>query len=61
MCHAVLVKGYATNFKIESSFGIEASELYPEVKYDTVDEFLDQFVWDKCIASLLVSVLDFQP
>ncbi|XP_021907994.1 isoflavone reductase-like protein isoform X3 [Carica papaya] len=30
MCHAVLVKGYATNFKIESSFGIEASELYPE-------------------------------
>lgn len=42
--HSVFVKGDHTNFEIESSFGVEASELYPDVKYTTVDEFLDQFV-----------------
>lgn len=42
--HSVLVKGDHTNFEIEPSFGVEASELYPDVKYTTVDEYLDQFV-----------------
>lgn len=42
--HAVFVKGDQTNFKIEESFGVEASELYPDVKYTTVDEYLNQFV-----------------
>ncbi|KAK9270175.1 hypothetical protein L1049_025751 [Liquidambar formosana] len=42
--HSVFVKGDQTNFKIEPSFGVEASELYPDVKYTTVDEYLDQFV-----------------
>jgi hypothetical protein len=42
--HCVFVKGDHTNFKIEPSFGVEASELYPDVKYTTVDEYLDQFV-----------------
>ena len=42
--HCVFVKGGHTNFKIEPSFGVEASELYPDVKYTTVDEYLDQFV-----------------
>ncbi|GLT30598.1 hypothetical protein SLA2020_053900 [Shorea laevis] len=42
--HSVFVKGDHTNFKIEPSFGVEASELYPDVKYTTVDEYLDQFV-----------------
>lgn len=42
--HSVFVKGDQTNFKIESSFGVEASELYPDVKYTTVDEYLSQFV-----------------
>lgn len=41
--HAVFVKGDQTNFEIEPSFGVEASELYPDVKYTTVDEYLDQF------------------
>ncbi|CAI9095121.1 OLC1v1030985C1 [Oldenlandia corymbosa var. corymbosa] len=36
--HAILVKGDTTNFEIEPSFGVEASELYPEVKYTTVPE-----------------------
>ncbi|XP_057788376.1 phenylcoumaran benzylic ether reductase POP1-like [Salvia miltiorrhiza] len=44
ICHSVFVKGDHTNFKIEPSFGVEASELYPDVKYATVDEMLDQYV-----------------
>ncbi|OMO75654.1 NmrA-like protein [Corchorus olitorius] len=42
--HSAFVKGDHTNFKIEPSFGFEASELYPDVKYTTVDEYLNQFV-----------------
>ncbi|GLT30596.1 hypothetical protein SLA2020_053880 [Shorea laevis] len=42
--HSVFVKGDHTNFEIEPSFGVEASVLYPDVKYTTVDEYLDQFV-----------------
>ncbi|TQD81953.1 hypothetical protein C1H46_032500 [Malus baccata] len=42
--HSVFVKGDHTNFEIEPSFGVEAYELYPDVKYTTVDEYLDQFV-----------------
>ncbi|KAK2994157.1 hypothetical protein RJ640_020962 [Escallonia rubra] len=42
--HSVFVKGDHTNFEIEPSFGVEASELYPDVKYTTVEEYLDRFV-----------------
>ncbi|XP_057975726.1 phenylcoumaran benzylic ether reductase Betv6 [Malania oleifera] len=42
--HSVFVKGDQTNFEIKPSFGVEASELYPDVKYTTVDEYLNQFV-----------------
>ncbi|CAN1255796.1 Phenylcoumaran benzylic ether reductase POP1 [Linum perenne] len=42
--HSILVKGCQTSFEIEDSFGVEASEIYPDVKYTTVDEYLDQFV-----------------
>jgi len=41
--HSVFVKGDHTNFEIEPSFGVEASELYPDVKYTTVEEILGQF------------------
>ncbi|KAL0356697.1 UNVERIFIED_CONTAM: Phenylcoumaran benzylic ether reductase POP1 [Sesamum calycinum] len=44
ICHSVFVKGDQTNFEIEPSFGVEASKLYPDVKYMTVDEMLDQYV-----------------
>ncbi|XP_022726908.1 isoflavone reductase homolog [Durio zibethinus] len=44
IAHSVFVKGDHTNFEIESSFGVEASELYPDVKYTTVEEYLDQYV-----------------
>ncbi|XP_021284233.1 isoflavone reductase-like protein [Herrania umbratica] len=42
--HSIFVKGDHTNFEIESSFGFEASELYPDVKYTTVEEYLRRFV-----------------
>ncbi|MED6169477.1 hypothetical protein PIB30_021777 [Stylosanthes scabra] len=40
----VYVKGCHTNYEIDPQVGVEASELYPEVKYTTEDEFLNQFV-----------------
>ncbi|KAI3441934.1 NmrA domain-containing protein [Psidium guajava] len=42
--HSVFVKGGETDVEIEPSFGVEASELYPEVNYTTVDQYLDQIV-----------------
>ncbi|CAL9240734.1 unnamed protein product [Arabidopsis halleri] len=33
-----------TYFTIEPSFGVEASQLYPDIKYTSVDEYLSQFV-----------------
>ncbi|CAN8292397.1 unnamed protein product [Cochlearia groenlandica] len=44
LIHTVLVKSDLTSFTIDPSFGVEASELYPEVKYTSVDEYLNQFV-----------------
>ncbi|KAL1801835.1 hypothetical protein ACET3Z_030482 [Daucus carota] len=44
LSHSAFVKGDQTNFEIEPSFGVEASALYPDVKYTSVDESLDQFV-----------------
>ncbi|KAI3807319.1 hypothetical protein L1987_23245 [Smallanthus sonchifolius] len=42
--HSIFVNGDLTNFEIEPSFGVEASELYPDVKYTTVEEYLERFV-----------------
>ncbi|KAJ0010899.1 hypothetical protein Pint_34692 [Pistacia integerrima] len=42
--HSAFVKGDHTNFEIKPSFGVEATQLYPDVKYTTVDEFLNQIV-----------------
>ncbi|KAK3428914.1 phenylcoumaran benzylic ether reductase Pyrc5 [Eucalyptus grandis] len=44
ICHSNFVKGDQTNFRIEPSFGVEASELYPDVNYTTVDQYLDKIV-----------------
>jgi uncharacterized protein YbjT (DUF2867 family) len=41
LSHYMLVKGGCTQ---SGANGVEASELYPEVKYTTVDNYLDQFV-----------------
>jgi hypothetical protein len=42
--HSMLVKGDCTNFEIDSSFGVEVTELYPEGKYTSVDNYLNAFV-----------------
>ncbi|KEH36168.1 putative eugenol synthase [Medicago truncatula] len=44
ICHSVFVKGDHTNFEIEPSFGVEASALYPDVNYTTLEECLDHFI-----------------
>lgn len=44
IAHAGMVKGETTNFEIDPAIGVEASELYPEVKYTTVDELLNQYI-----------------
>lgn len=41
---SVFVRGDQANFDIEPSFGVEATELYPDVKYTTVDEYLDRLL-----------------
>lgn len=42
--HSIFVKGDQTYFPVEPSFGVEASELYPDVKYTTVEDYLQNFV-----------------
>lgn len=41
--HSIFVKGDQTNFEIGPD-GVEASQLYPDVKYTAVEEFLNQYV-----------------
>lgn len=41
--YSFFVKGDQTNFKIGAE-DVEAVELYPDVKYTTVEEYLDQYV-----------------
>lgn len=42
--YSIFIMGDNTNFEIEDSFGVEATQLYPDIKYTTVDEYLDQLV-----------------
>nr|XP_029124360.1 LOW QUALITY PROTEIN: isoflavone reductase homolog PCBER [Elaeis guineensis] len=44
ICHSVFIKGDHTNFQIKPSFGVEATDLYPDVKYTTVDEYPNRFL-----------------
>lgn len=41
---SIFVGGDQGNFEIEPSFGVEATELYPDLKYTTVDEYLDHLL-----------------
>ena len=41
---SIFMRGDQTNFDIEPSFGVEATELYPDVEYTTVDEYLDRLL-----------------
>ncbi|WMV51356.1 hypothetical protein MTR67_044741 [Solanum verrucosum] len=42
--YPAFVKGEQTNFEIDPSFGVEASQVYPDVKYTPVDEILNHYV-----------------
>ncbi|PKA53888.1 Isoflavone reductase-like protein [Apostasia shenzhenica] len=42
--YCAFVKGDHTSFEIDPSDGLEATQLYPDVKYTTVDEYLDGFL-----------------
>ncbi|KAM7276339.1 hypothetical protein ACFE04_018205 [Oxalis oulophora] len=42
--YSAFVKGEQTNFDIDPSIGVEASQLFPDFKYTSVDEYLDQFL-----------------
>ncbi|WVZ71905.1 hypothetical protein U9M48_020436 [Paspalum notatum var. saurae] len=42
--HAVYVRGEQAGFEIDPAKGVDASELYPDVKYTTVDEYLNRFL-----------------
>ncbi|CAK9143432.1 unnamed protein product [Ilex paraguariensis] len=44
ICYAAFVKGDVSKIEVDASVSVEASQLYPEVRYTTVDEFLNQFV-----------------
>ena len=42
--HSVFIGGYNANYEIDPSYEVEAAKLYPDVKYTTVEEYLQQFV-----------------
>ncbi|KAG1342803.1 Isoflavone reductase [Cocos nucifera] len=42
--YLVFVKGDTANIQIEPSVGVEASELYPDVKYTSVEEYLSRVI-----------------
>lgn len=42
--YVVFVKGDTLSFEIDPSFGFEATELYLDVKYTTVDEYLSRII-----------------
>ncbi|KAH7668758.1 NmrA-like domain-containing protein [Dioscorea alata] len=44
IAHACFIKGETCNFKIDKSVGVEATELYPDHKYTSVYEILNQFI-----------------
>ncbi|PON74016.1 NmrA-like domain containing protein [Trema orientale] len=43
-CHYTFVRGDTSIFETEDPSAVDATELYPEVKYTTVDQYLDRFV-----------------
>ncbi|GAB2226089.1 hypothetical protein Droror1_Dr00021877 [Drosera rotundifolia] len=40
IAHCVLVKGELTNFELRTLTDVEATELYPDLKYTTLDDIL---------------------
>lgn len=44
LAYSLFIKGDAANYDIDPAVGVEATELYPEVKYTSNDEYLNLFV-----------------
>jgi len=44
LAYSIFIKGDGANYDIDPAVGVEATELYPEVKYTSNDEYLNQFV-----------------
>ncbi|CAO2209264.1 unnamed protein product [Urochloa humidicola] len=42
--HATHIKGEQSKVEVDPSTGVDASELYPDVKYTTVDEYLNRLL-----------------
>ncbi|WVZ71906.1 hypothetical protein U9M48_020437 [Paspalum notatum var. saurae] len=42
--HVTHIKGEHSKFEIDPAKGVDASELYPDVKYATVDDYLDRLL-----------------
>ena len=42
--HAGYVRGEQAGFEIDPAKGVDVTELYPDVKYTTVDEYLNRFL-----------------
>ena len=43
LLHGIVFKGDQTNFELGPN-DVEATSLYPDVKYTSVDDYLDRFV-----------------
>uniref|UniRef100_A0A0D9WQ57 NmrA-like domain-containing protein n=1 Tax=Leersia perrieri TaxID=77586 RepID=A0A0D9WQ57_9ORYZ len=42
--HSAYINGDHINFEIEPLVGVEATEIYPDIKYSTVDEYLNRLL-----------------
>lgn len=42
--YSAFVKGDQTYYDIDSSNGVEGSQLYPHIKYTTVSQYLDKLL-----------------
>lgn len=42
--HSVYIRGDHKKFDIDPAIGVEATEIYPDVNYTTVDEYLNRFL-----------------
>lgn len=42
--HSVYINGDHINFEIKPTVGVEATQIYPDIKYTTVDEYLNRLL-----------------
>eukprot|EP00252_Welwitschia_mirabilis_P024477 TRINITY_DN7283_c0_g1_i1.p1 TRINITY_DN7283_c0_g1~~TRINITY_DN7283_c0_g1_i1.p1 ORF type:complete len:108 (+),score=30.22 TRINITY_DN7283_c0_g1_i1:570-893(+) len=57
--HVSYIKGNQTNFKMGEN-DVQATDLYPDVKYTTVDELLNQYILKEVEKSSVPFKLDAQ-